>query len=215
MQFFKKEVKQQERSQLTQDSRIIVRIWTSERNKEFPGQNVGHVSLETFQPAGYMSLWPQATPTALDKGAIQPVPHEFKANYAADLQAERRRPELTICLYSLNLHLLHEAWQNKRDNLEGWTLIGSNKLINSGSADSCSGMAYHLLEKALIYELISKSRYSKTFSSVVTPDDLGNAVRQAKIAELEQFPETAAFNFVGETQVEQVQGNNNSFCNIL
>lgn len=215
MGFFRKEVKQQERPQLTQDSRIIVRVWTSERNSEFPGQSVGHVSIETFQPAGYMSLWPRATPTGLDKGAIQPVPHEFKANYAADLQAERRRPELTICLYSLNLQLLHEAWHNKMNNLEGWTLIGSNKLINSGSADSCSGMAYHLLEKALIYELISKSRYSKTFSSVVTPDDLGNAVRQAKLAELERFPETAAFNFVDETHIEVSRSNNGAFCNIL
>lgn len=41
-------------SDLTQ--RTIVRVWTSKENSLFPGDNVGHISIET--PNSYMSLWP-------------------------------------------------------------------------------------------------------------------------------------------------------------
>jgi hypothetical protein len=35
---------------LTQQ-RVIVRVWTSEHNKQFPGESVGHVSIETPKPS--------------------------------------------------------------------------------------------------------------------------------------------------------------------
>jgi hypothetical protein len=31
--------------------RVIVRVWTSEHNKQFPGESVGHVSIETPKPS--------------------------------------------------------------------------------------------------------------------------------------------------------------------
>lgn len=187
-----------------ENNRVIVRIWTSAYNKEFPGQNVGHVSIETTQPAGYMSLWPQEEPKEQkkDHGFFKTVAHEFKRDAQDDYKAEARPAEITICLYCLNSELLFEKWEAERTSLKGWTLIGHNRLINQGSGDSCSGLAYRLLEEGGIYEqLISRGRFSSTFSSVVTPDDLGKAVYVAKQQELVLHPETVNFHYDGETPV--------------
>lgn len=109
-----------------------------------------------------------------------------------------------VCLYSLNNQLLIEKWQQEKARLKGWTVIGNNRLINAGNADSCSGLAYRLLESGGIYDqLIYRGRFSSTFSSVVTPDDLGNVVLIAKQQELALYPETADFQYAGETPVSK------------
>lgn len=208
MAYFKKqqEIKAVSGSSLRcrENNRVIVRIWTSAYNKEFPGRNVGHVSIETTQPGGYMSLWPQEEPKEQkkDHGFFTTVAHEFKREAKDDYDAEARAPEITVCLYSLNSELLFEKWETEKGSLKGWTLIGSNRLINKGNGNSCSGLAYQLLEQGGIYDqLISRSRFSSTFSSVVTPDDLGRAVYVAKQQELALHPETAGFHYADETPV--------------
>lgn len=209
MTIFKQEKKKDEltdRPFCNVENRVVVRIWTSAYNKDRPGENVGHVSIETTQPKGYMSLWPKAQPTQQGgSGLFKPIPHEFKQNVAEDYNAELRQPEITVCLYSLNSELLFEKWETEKIRLQGWVLIGHNRLINQGSGDSCSGLAYRLLESGGIYEkLISRTYFFSTFSSVVTPDDLGKAVSVAKQQELSLHPETAKFQYVEETPIEEL-----------
>jgi hypothetical protein len=204
------------RTRCQEGNRVIIRIWTSAYNKEFPGQNVGHVSIETRQPVGYMSLWPQEEPKqqTKDHGFFKKVAHEFKPDVNEDYKAEARPPEITVCLYSLNSELLFEKWENEKAILKGWALIGHNRLINQGNGDNCSGLAYRLLKSGGIYEqLISRGHFSSTFSSVVTPDDLGKAVYAAKQQELILHPETADFHYTGETPV--TPSSESSTCAIL
>lgn len=198
-----------------ENNRVIVRIWTSAYNKEFPGQNVGHVSIETTQPRGYMSLWPQEGPKEQkkDHGFFTTVAHEFKRGAQDDYTAEARPAEITVCLYSLNSELLFEKWETEKASLKGWTLIGRNWLINQDSGDSCSGLAYQLLKQGGVYQLISRARFSSNFSSVVTPDDLGRAVCVAKQQELALHPQTAGFHYVGETPI--ISPSESSTCLIL
>lgn len=47
-----------EKSGYCEKNRVIIRIWTSADNTQYPGNNVGHISLETQSPNAYISLWP-------------------------------------------------------------------------------------------------------------------------------------------------------------
>lgn len=45
-------------STCSETNRVIIRIWTSRDNVDYPGNNVGHISIETTSPKAYISLWP-------------------------------------------------------------------------------------------------------------------------------------------------------------
>lgn len=213
--FYNSEKKSKQRVLLRTENRIIVRIWTSASNKEVPGESVGHVSIETNSPKGYMSLWPKGSDKeqATDRGFFSPVTADFKKKPDDDLIAEDRNAELTICLYGLNSDHLHEEWESVKTTLKGWTLIGGNRLFNNGEGESCASLAYRLLCKGGLYELISHTQSSR-FSSVVSPDQLAIAVAHAKRAELETHPETADFIYAEETPLIQLPGKS-STCLIL
>lgn len=184
---------------LTEDNRTIVRIWTSGFNLKCRGENVGHVSIQT--PDRYISLWP----TQQGLGLFKPIPHIFNT-YEDDLKDEERPSEITICLYSLNISRIEEKFDlfagtdNKSGTLQGWTLIGGNRLINQNSGQSCSSLAYELLKAGGIYDLIS-STYSSRYASIVSPDSLVDALQDAKRYELKNHHETQAFTFEGEMQI--------------
>lgn len=197
------------------ESRVIVRIWTSQFNKQHPGENVGHVSIETVTPEGYMSLWPSQAGKASGAGFWKPIDPDFKGNFQEDFDAEGERdPEVTICLYNLDAENIKEKFETIKEGIEarqargekaGWVLIGGNKLINNNSGESCASLAWKLLKAGGIYDEISSS-WSSKFSSVVTPDNLSKAVISAKKHELEHYPETVKFNFDGEMSVNTDKG---------
>lgn len=192
----------QSKEQLTEDNRVIVRIWTSEFNTDHPGEDVGHISLQTINPANYISLWPKNQVHLERRGMKLAVTPEFMVDYDADLAAEARPPEVIICLYGLNPFSMHEKFcAIKNDTkFQGWALIGKNLLLNGGTAHSCTSLAYDLLQAGGIYNEINSS-FSSRFSSIVTPDQLVNAVKTAKIYELQEHPETTNFKFENETEV--------------
>ncbi len=198
---------------LTEDKRVIVRIWTSGFNLKRRGESVGHVSIET--PNHYMSLWPSREGKEKGFGLFQPIPHEFNNSYQADLKDEDNRPpEVTICLYSLNINRIEEKFnefagtENIQGTLQGWTLIGGNRLINENSGQSCSSLAYELLKAGGIYAMIS-STYSAHYASIVSPDSLIKALQAAKCYELKYYSETQAFIYKEGEQIA------NNACTIL
>lgn len=160
-----------------QENHVIVRVWTSGKNGVRPGENVGHISLETKQ--GYMSLWPTGEGKLQGVGFFKPIAHEFKPDYAFDLEAEERKPEYTIVLYSLNCSNIQEKFQTIANTIDGWALVGGVLLLNGNSAESCASMAYKLLDAGGIYHLVSSLR-SCTLSSSASPDELARLVVDAK-----------------------------------
>ncbi len=204
---------------MEEKNRVVIRIWTSEHNLETPGEDVGHVSIETAHPKAYVSLWP-ATPVDIKRsfsGILYAAPPDFKSNYQQDRVEERRNPEVTICLYSLNAHRLCEKFEEikKSPKFKGWILSGGN-IINNHSGESCASLAYSLLETAGIPKLLAEGEFSLDFSSISTPDDLAALVKTAKYREIQKHPETEGFKFQEETEVDDLSiGTYKTDCIIL
>jgi hypothetical protein len=197
-------------------NRVIIRVWHSAFNLSAKGVSCGHVSIEISEikvceqgckhacnhekVPFYVSLWPLAAgkKTGL-LGAYKTMPHELKSNYEVDLKEEGRLPETIICLYSLKTINIVNKFNAIKSTLKGWTLFGSNKILNSGNAESCASLAYRLLNAGNIYSL-APSVSSAKFSSTATPDDLATLVKTAKKKELKKYPKTKHFNFSKETK---------------
>jgi len=120
---------------------VIIRVWTSEDNKQYPGHNVGHVSVET--PERYMSLWPVpftqqqineyralgSLEQKYKKYFMERNP-DFKQFYQADYSAEGDQPpQVVICLYSLDIYAIQNEFDRLKNNTLGWRLIGSNQFV--------------------------------------------------------------------------------------
>lgn len=191
---------------LDENDRVIVRIWTSGFNKVHPGENVGHISIESENPKRYYSLWPSKPTTTDGLGLFQVISPELKQDYSADYRAEGRDPEVVICLYSLTGTHIETEFNGIKKNLQGWQLIGSNILSRSGGTakENCSSFAYRLLKAGGIYDSVSSS-WSSKFSSIVTPDGLVDLVKSAKQYELREHPETQNFSFDNETGIAPAQ----------
>jgi hypothetical protein len=150
-----------EKQQL-EKNRVIVRLWTSTVNPDYPGRNVGHVSVEIEDKKLYMSLWPKqanddqpAAKTDENKGITSAISHEFVANFELErTKYEGREPEATFCFYSLDTVAIEGKFNEFKANLTGWTLFGSNRLIVK-DAESCVSMAWALLRAGGIQKYAS------------------------------------------------------------
>jgi len=190
--------------------RVIIRVWTSRWNKSFPGEDVGHISLDVG--GVYMSFWP-AVP-ANPKNSIFGAPAEFKGSYEEDLKEEGREPEITLCLYSLNVAAMRTEFREihskvKSGKYKGWTVVGNSLLNGYGGGHSCSSLAYEVLKAGQIYDLIT-SRFSSSLSSAPSPDGLARAVFAAKKGENKNYAKESKSvpEFAGETKLEDFPQNN-------
>lgn len=176
--------------------------------------------------SGYFSLWPRqegvdpamclpanpaghglCSPRAgmLLTGYKRPgqvLPHDALRSVDGyyDLDFEGRVPEITICLYGLNVASINTEFEATKTRLEGWNLLGNNCLLNQGTGHSCSSYAYTLLKAGGIYNLISSAHSSK-FSSVVTPDGLSQALIRAKREETRLYPVTRNWVYADESDI--------------
>lgn len=183
------------------EDRVIIRIWTSEYNL---GDGVGHISIQT--PNNYMSLWPKGHPS---KGLMQYFEvraYDLLQEFKHDVTLEERDPEFVVCLYSIEFEKIEDKFREFKKKLQGWTLLGSNRLLNSGSAESCATLALSLLRAGgLLLE-------DSCFSSSVTPDKMAEVVIAAKKQELLEHPETTNFKFDSETDLEHMFNYRKSTC---
>jgi len=122
-------------------NRVIIRVWTSEKNQQFPGQNVGHISIET--PERYMSLWPvpfsQAQINEYQKAGtlkqqylkyFMPRDSHYMRSCREDEQAEGDvKPQVVICLYTLDRKAINMQFERLSQETKSWRLIGSNLLV--------------------------------------------------------------------------------------
>lgn len=175
---------------LSKKNRVIIRIWNSGING---GENVGHVSIET--PNEYISLWPQGHPAGKIKRFFETREHGFIPHVEMDNQLELRTPEITVCLYGLDVDKIEKKFIWFKENIEGWTLFGGNRLLNNSSAKSCSSLALDVLKEGGL-----GANYL-VFSSSVTPDKLAEAAIAEKKREIADHPDTLLFKFDGEYDV--------------
>ena len=124
---------------LSEDSKVIVRIWTSRNHPTTPGNNVGHISLET-QILGhqeYMSFWPQPFTEAqktqyhqagtLEQQALnylQERDGHLMCSYADDMTAEGGEPQATIVLYGLEPGSMVSEFEQLKTQVQHWRLLG-------------------------------------------------------------------------------------------
>jgi hypothetical protein len=225
-----------------ENNRVVIRVWTSSLNHRVPGQDVGHVSIETAD--NYISLWPSELVSIKGPGVFTPVKPQYH-HYVDDLRDEKRRAERTICLYSLYIPELiaefekikeivkeeklerndetGETEQVKNDAITGWRLIGSNVLsrLNNSGGESCASLAYRLLNAGRIYDLVS-SKYSSKYSSIVTPDALLLAIEDARKEELYRYPAVKDYAYSNPRDLTEqewipdtIQGRHKIECIIL
>lgn len=138
--------------------RVIVRIWTSRGNPHHPGADVGHISVAT--PNTYISLWPHRR-EGEGSGIVCPVSHEF-FTYAKDLEFEKREPEVICCFYTLDYIAMERAFDELKDRLKGWVLVGG---VFCQNAESCASGAYRILQEGGIQNLMSTQKQSSMVSS--------------------------------------------------
>jgi hypothetical protein len=124
-----------------QSNCLIVRVWTSTENKDYPGEGVGHVSLETKD--SYLSLWPTAFTPEQKEAYQQASPTQrktlkyfmerdpsFHQDYKTDVEAEGGTPpQVTVCLYSLDTDMIENEFEKLKRDTTSWRLIGSNLFV--------------------------------------------------------------------------------------
>lgn len=135
--------------------RVVVRIWVSAGNPHVHGENVGHISIET--PNRYISLWPRQATALLaaakdvdGTGVFKPISHEFFTDYHQDLRYEQRSPGITYCFYTLNYLEMERVFDDLKNTLRGWALLGG---ILCRDAASCASAAYRVLQAGGIERL--------------------------------------------------------------
>lgn len=215
---------------LNEAKRVIVRVWTSKENRRFPGNSVGHVSIQT--PEEYISLWPVSFS---DEERVQyrragklgrtqlcyfgERKADFHVSCEDDIKAEEdHTPQVTICFYSLDAYMLENTFHKLKTTTTHWRLIGSNLFLQelqgligtekNGYVESCASLALKILKAGGISNLVglpeSTSFCSKT-SSVVKPDTVLEFLIPAKLTELRKHPETINFNHKDETIIDNLK----------
>ncbi len=189
----------QEQNDGLENNRVVVRIWTSGFSG---GENVGHVSVDIPAiPNAYFSLWPMGLPNGKIQQFYEIREHDF-FTLAGDVHAEGRQAEKTICLYTLNAEEIQAKFNFFKANLSGWTLLGSNLLLNNCSAESCASLALKLLQAGGLNE------GNSSLSISVTPDIMAAVLAEAKMNELKTHPFTAELIFEGETTIKDLYTDN-------
>ncbi|MBY0544659.1 MAG: hypothetical protein K2Q14_03815 [Gammaproteobacteria bacterium] len=152
---------------LLESNRVVVRIWTSGSNPLTPGHSVGHVSLEIPGRNIYLSLWPYQGKYDEDagiytilparesegSGLIKGVSSEDLSSFTfeKDLDFEGRKPEITLCLYTLSVSDMVQKYDDflKTPGGKRWSLLGFK------DSASCASAAWDILVVGNIRALIS------------------------------------------------------------
>lgn len=209
------------------ENKVIVRVWTSSIHESNQGDGVGHVSVEIVEEKEYISLWPTSASNAT----------ACWHSYDEDLIAEQRLPEYCLVFYGLDIDKMSAMYDQQREKIKKWNLMGNNRVLGDCNANSCSGVVYSILKVGGIEDyLTQRDRYnsyqssgsnyspslygdckstgyarsteSYTFYYAIPPDQLSDRLIRAKQEELVLMPQTQNFEKVhNETDVNEIKGN--------
>lgn len=137
---------------------------------------------------------------------VDSVPRASEDEYYAikPLEANFR-----MVLYSLDIQKIEDEFNELKDSIKGWKLIGTTALsrcTQEETTESCASLAYRCLVAGGFYENL-KSTLSSQTSSAVDPEDLLRHVVAAKAKELKDHSETTDWIIEGveETSLEEVK----------
>jgi len=213
---------------LSQRHRVIVRIWLPGTKSigNNRGENVGHISVETEEPKGYMSLWPKSKTVQeqLQTGVIgqffEKRPTHYMKNQQEDELAEGRDSELTLCFYSLSPGKIHKKWKTLKEETKSWTLLPKGRT----GTHSCASLGLELLRAGGIERLLPKvfsltgSKNSSDICSIKlapSPGILGKLLVKAKQKECQEHKETKGYKYKGETNVENMNVQKVTNCLVM
>ncbi len=213
---------------LNSSTRIIIRVWTSEKNKRYPGNGVGHVSIEYDGGSSrfYVSLFPIpfSNEQILKYREEKTIEEEYlkyftkresgyKQTFSDDMNSETGHPpNITVCLYSLDAVAMQSEFQKLSTSVKHWQLIRNNLFVQTldvlellpesrKNVENCASLVYKILKAGEINSLLTTAEEATFCSKIssVKPDDIGDLVITAKLSEIKQHPETNNFKFNSET----------------
>ena len=177
----------------SQDNIVVVRIWTSHKrgvlSKIF---DLNHVSMEVKQQ--YISLWPEQ-----GRKIWKPVPAKFVQNLETDLVLMDKPPDQVICLYSLDNTEITREFNQLKTMLLKWRLFSPNFFMSKDS-ESTTSFIYRLLIVGGIKQLLL-SKILTMPTKWFIPDNILKILVQAKLSELNKFPETKNYHATNETPI--------------
>lgn len=210
-------------NQLTMESQLVIRIWTSQFHSSHKGEDVGHISIEIpnrkmkhpyhqtdpdlqQEIPMYISLWPKwVLPDDMQEndvissrriGLFRPEPHQLVLDAKDDIRIEERKPEIIYTFYSFNIDTMSEKFRAMQAEIKGWVFFGNNFFVPE--SHSCATLAATILKSGDIHDFFS----SGSVTSIISPDQLSIALQRAKRKELEKFPETKQFRIEDEIEIE-------------
>ncbi len=161
----------EESTQKLDDHELIVHVWCASSDND---SLVGHVSLETSKI--YASLWPEK-PHLLKDSHSSPI-----NNFEGDLLKEKRPPDYSIKLITLDVDAINTAYSKFQASNEQWGITGHrsikeiffttprefDELMNNMKFKTlnCSCLVYLLLRRGGIDELIQRRRHPATLASI-------------------------------------------------
>lgn len=204
-------------SKPSEQNRVIIRIWMPHVNGQestaikaikniYKGNeaNVGHTSIET--PNQYASIWPHPDANVAN---IFKVYQSNLHSLADDERAEDGKCDIVVCLYSLNIAAIEDAFKEVRRTNLGYVLSGDFSLAEDGG-QSCCGLTNALLRRGGI--LLLGNNDNSLAKIVTTPDGLAAFVKEIKAKELEKFKETRNFSKLENEYVPPLIVNKNNKC---
>lgn len=155
------------------------------------GGNVGHVAArirDKDRAAYYASFWPQ-------NGVTNPkekVNSTTERTFAKDVYAEKGLPQVSETFYTLdNSAAIEEYERIKHRRYQLKTKV--NPLFHDQKKENCSSFIYAILRAAGINKLSPTCAALEKDIFAITPNKMAKCVRAAKARELEEYPETSAF----------------------
>lgn len=228
----KSSLKKSDDSKLEQKNKITINIWLPRVNDETvsaesflkkysmgktnaqKGDRIGHVSIKT--PNQYVSWWPN--PKKGEQVGIFNRVTSANSTFETDCKSEGGAPDLIISLYSLNIKEINDCFEHiEKTEKYGYVLAGdkaTTRLVNSEKGQSCSGLAYEILVAGGLNNLISSHQHVKAQWVVVTPDNLGELLKEAKKYELSAHPESQSFP-KAQAEYSPPSLNDSSICLLL
>lgn len=141
--------KQPSKLEASNKNKVTIRIWLP-----LSTLDTGHASLQTYyrgveNKGIYVSIWPES---AIKASEIFKPKKAVCHTFEDDLSAERRKPEVTIDLFSLDVNAINKAYTEA--DLDSWVLVRTN---SGNQQQNCSGLVMYLLSIGGSHNLVSKN----------------------------------------------------------
>lgn len=207
---------------MKEDRRTIFRFWLDKEDS-----SLSRISVQT--PDFYMSFCTMPSLTKKERFLLLGKMSSNKTDYQFDYkEAGDRAPDVTICLYSLDVDDMENcygrSYYNQKNRVGNWRHVGINLVVGikpeaanyslklfddpqKRPVAPCIALALTLLRAGGAEKLVSSLEKPDTKYVLPLPcaDELLRMFLQVKLAELKKFEDTKDYHFSEETSLELLQ----------